>query len=55
MSRRPKHDCECGVDLPGQCPGPAHCPYSEQNSIDPDDDEIDLPDDDLDMGNDVCP
>jgi hypothetical protein len=21
--------CQCGDDLPGRCPGPASCPYSD--------------------------
>jgi hypothetical protein len=28
--------CQCGDDLPGHCPGPRNCPYSDFNQ---DDDE----------------
>lgn len=36
--RRMNHyRCECGSDLPGQCPGPAQCPYSDMNTQDEDD------------------
>jgi hypothetical protein len=29
--------CQCGDDLPGHCPGPASCPYSDFNQEDNDD------------------
>lgn len=35
---RRAHVCQCGDDLPGHCPGPASCPYSDFNSNDEDDD-----------------
>lgn len=38
-SRR-RHRCQCGDDLPGHCPGPESCPYSDFNR---DDEEGDAP------------
>lgn len=34
--REPKRPtrCQCGDDMPGQCPGPSNCPYNQ-----PDDEE----------------
>ena len=26
--------CQCGDDLPGRCPGPQACPYSDFNADD---------------------
>lgn len=26
--------CQCGNDLPGRCPGPMSCPYSDFNQSD---------------------
>lgn len=26
---RRSHTCQCGNDLPGHCPGPMNCPYSD--------------------------
>lgn len=31
---RRRHKCQCGDDLPGHCPGPMSCPYSDYNSGD---------------------
>lgn len=40
--RRARHrasHCQCGNDLPGHCPGPASCPYSDFNQADDDEGE----------------
>jgi hypothetical protein len=33
------HRCQCGDDLPGHCPGPASCPYSDVASDEGEDEE----------------
>lgn len=33
------HACQCGDDLPGTCPGPRNCPYSDFEADDDDDPE----------------
>ncbi len=29
LALRRLHTCQCGDDLPGSCPGPMNCPYSD--------------------------
>ena len=33
-NERRSHKCQCGDDLPGHCPGPVSCPYSDFNNDD---------------------
>lgn len=34
--RRRSEHCQCGDDLPGRCPGPDNCPFSDRNDDDND-------------------
>jgi hypothetical protein len=38
---RRAHVCQCGDDLPGHCPGPAACPYSDFNTDEEAEDDAD--------------
>lgn len=29
--RKRSQSCQCGDDLPGRCPGPDNCPYSDRH------------------------
>lgn len=37
---RRRRSCQCGSDLPGHCPGPENCPYSDLNISEDDADEL---------------
>ena len=34
--RKRSQRCQCGDELPGYCPGPANCPYSDRHDGDDD-------------------
>ena len=38
MEARRRLGCQCGDDLPGRCPGPMNCPYSDYAPDDEDGD-----------------